>query len=196
MIHGGQRGIAAWITKEFPSVVPSQMSISHWLTGKHLPKGCTENYPPPQNGKYLKSAGRPWVQRYLVPLNGSTSYIASPAERQAAAEARLAEIDLEERERKMAKDWMLASSHEFTMASVGTVARNTVRDTLEKLLPSEMERALTELVADPVTRAAVLARLRVVSAAATDEWQATFCRRLASLDDECRKNSLEEKSKR
>lgn len=105
-------------------------------------------------------------------------------------------MDLEDRERKMSRDWMMASAHEFTMASVGTVARNTVRDAMEKLLPAEMERALTELVADAETRVAVLQRLRTVAAAATDEWQATFCRRLASLDEECRKNSQEEKEKR
>ena len=201
-INGGQQAVADWISIEYPAVQVSRRHLINWLHGKHLPKGCTTPYPAPVRGHHLKSLGRQWIERFLVDrtivngVNVDTVYLASPSEREAAAVADIAEMKRDDLKRRMDRDWMMAAAHEFTMASVGTVARNTVRDAMEKLLPDEMERALTELVPDADLRARILARLRTVAAAGTDEWQATFCRRLASLDEECQKNSMEEKEKR
>jgi hypothetical protein len=202
-ITGAKQGVADWISTEYHALAGlTRRTVSNWIRGVHLPPGCHEPYPAPLGGRHLKSLGRQWLERYVVDsksVNGDSvdkSRFLSPTERQEAAEADVAEMERDDLKRKMDRDWMMAAAHEFTMASVGTVARNTVRDAMEKLLPDEMERALTELVPDADLRARILARLRTVAAAGTDEWQATFCRRLASLDEECQKNSMEEKEKR
>jgi len=196
-IDGGLRGVSEWIAAEF-NIRVTKATVGNWINGTKLPKGCYERYPAAASGHHHKSFGRPWVEKYLVPNRREIKQIdseRSPDQRIKAAKARMAEIEADEMERKRSKDWMLTASHEFTMASVGTVARNTTLNAIEKRLTSLIEAVLVEFVADDSKRDKLLDQIRTICAATMDDWQMDVCRRMEDLDRECRLSSDEGKNR-
>lgn len=199
IISGGVRGVADWIADEWPKVTISYRMIHRWIRGEHLPAGCTENYPPSRKGFYLKSAGRPWVEKYLLNRLANDELplqILTNSERVTAAEADMAEMKRDDMRRRMDREWMLTSWAEYTMVSIGALAKNTVRDAIEKTFMADIEQVLVQTVTNPEERAAAIAKIHAAAAGTTDAWQKTFCRKLEKLCEECQTNSEEEKKSR
>ena len=192
-ITGGVRGVANYIRNNFPGVVCNHMDISRWMRGEYLPSGCTENFPgPDERGAYPKTLVHPWVDSFLKKTaTGQALNLEDP--RQALE---LLELETKREEFRVWKQehsdkYLLKETATRTGSTIGTVARNTAREAIEKSLPKRFANnfeAALEAGGLKMDKAGVeklklmlLERLREDCMAAFDDWQKQFTGQLGEL---------------
>lgn len=181
---GGVRGVANHIRNNFPGVICNHMDISRWLRGNYLPPGCTENFPGPnERGAYSQMLVHPWVERYLKKTATGLSLPLTEDPRQALE---LLELETKREEFRVWKQehsdkYLLTETANRTGAAIGTVARNSTREAVEKQLPKRFLSGLAEIVPAEGVRLNLGKKLRSDCATVFNEWQSQFTGRLVEL---------------
>ena len=183
-ITGGVRGVANHIRNNFPGIVCNHMDISRWMRGDYLPPGCTENFPGPnERGAYPKLLVHSWVERYLKKTAAGQSLPFTEDPRQALE---LLELETKREEFRVWKQehsdkYLLTETANRTGSAIGSVARNSTREAIEKQAPKRFLAGLAEIIPDEKIRLRLGEKLRADCATAFNEWQSQFTGRLAEL---------------
>lgn len=107
-IGGGARGLAGYVSRNFPGVHVTHTTIVNWRRGKGLPHNCKENFPPADgDGKTPREDVDRWAMQYLATGGAADSggeYV-DDLKRLQKARADTAEMERDEMKRASSEKW-------------------------------------------------------------------------------------------